>query len=278
VLVASRQEPNTQHITTGQAILGISEAAASQSSPHRNKAKRRAEAAEYNRKQRYALKQRQMAQAMEAAEVQTRAGIKARAQHGESESAQSNMLEQAMDAARKELEVHLSAREDVEGWDAERESRILDATGTDFEALDHQARTLRRIQDLQGAVVLAEILHRGRLTSCETHWEERVLSLERLCDFWKRKWNGMAYWHERRLRMEMGLMVSQQDKHEYSEHIDFGITLLDGVRMLFSWIEGIRVPDDVAVVLGLSRRATNIAIDVSTGLERLRVHPYLEKK
>jgi hypothetical protein len=44
--------------------------------------------------------------------------------------------------------------------------------------------------------------------------------------------------------------------------------------MLFSWVEGVWVPRDVAVVLKLSRRATSIAIDVSTGLERLWIYKH----
>jgi hypothetical protein len=189
----------------------------------------------------------------------------------EGDDGRSVSLQQAVHDARKELEVYLMAREGEGPRDVEHENRVLDATGTDFEALDRQASTLLRIKEIEGAVVLAEISHKQRLTPSERHWEERVLGLEQLLAIWKRKWDGMSYWQERRLRMELGLMVSERDWREYSEHVAFGETLRDGVTMLFSWLEGVRVPDDVAVVLSLSRRATNIAVDVSIGLERLRV-------
>jgi hypothetical protein len=153
----------------------------------------------------------------------------------------------------------------------EQESRILDATGPEFDDLDHHACILRRIEDLRRATALTTVVHKDEAIIPQEHWEERVLTLERLCDVWKREWHGMSHWEERRCMMEESSQASECDQRAYNKHVEFGLTLLHASQILFSWVEGIRVPNDVASILSLSRRATNVAIVVSIGLERLRV-------
>jgi hypothetical protein len=164
----------------------------------------------------------------------------------------------------------MAAQEEDARWE-EQEARILDATGTDFEDIDHHTSILDRINVLRRELALTVGSSEERLTTPEEHWEECVLVLEMLCDVWKWKWDGMSDWDEFRRTMQVSLLVLESDRREYEEHVDFGLMLLHASRMLFSWVEGIRVPDDVASVLRLSRRATNVAVVVSIGLEWLRV-------
>jgi hypothetical protein len=154
-----------------------------------------------------------------------------------------------------------------------RQARMLDAVGTSLEDLENHDMVLGRMKALERATTLAQAALRAKLCPRGAHWDKRVDELERLLDYWKRKWDGMAHWAERRHMMETGLLVDGERK-EYEQHIECGTTILNGSHMLFSWLEGVRIPEDLALVSSLYCRSTNIAVEVSTGLERLSIYKY----
>jgi hypothetical protein len=154
-----------------------------------------------------------------------------------------------------------------------RQARMLDAVGISLEDLEHHDMVLGRMKALGRATTLAQAASRAKLCSRGMHWDKRVDELERLSDHWRRKWDGMSHWAERRHMMENGLLTDEEER-EYEQHIEYGVTILNASHMLFSWLEGVGIPEDVALVISLYRRSTNIAVELATGLERLRVYKY----
>jgi hypothetical protein len=49
------------------------------------------------------------------------------------------------------------------------------------------------------------------MSPTERHWEESVLSLEQLCEGWKQKWDGMAFWEERCRIIELRKVVHERE-------------------------------------------------------------------
>jgi hypothetical protein len=172
-----------------------------------------------------------------------------------------------------------------------RQVRMLDAVGVSLEDLEYHDSVLGRMKALGRATTLAQAACRAQLCPRGAHWDKRVDELEKLLDHWRRKWDkrvdeleklldhwrrkweGMAHWAERRHMMETGLLVEEEIR-EYEQHVEYGITILNGSQMLFSWGEGVGIPEDLALVISLYRRSINIAIEVSTGLERLSIYKY----
>jgi hypothetical protein len=63
--------------------------------------------------------------------------------------------------------------------------------------------------------------------------------------------------------------VSTTVLKEYYHHLRFGLDILTGCHMIFSFEEEVRAPAEQEKVINLFRRAMSVAIEVGIGLERL---------
>jgi hypothetical protein len=138
--------------------------------------------------------------------------------------------------------------------------------------LDKELRVQDELDILQSAIVLTEASWNTHTLYSRQDVGERITSLEKMAESWKRTWGGMEYWSERRLMYVCG-QFNPSERADYDKHVEVGTLLLNGCRMLFNSVPLCTVPDDGRVI-ALARRAVATTAEVATGLERLRIHKY----
>jgi hypothetical protein len=139
--------------------------------------------------------------------------------------------------------------------------------------LDKELRVQEELDILQSAIVLTEASWNTHAVYSRQDVGQRITSLEKMAESWKRAWGGMEYWAERRMMYVCG-QFNRSEREDYDKHIEVGGLLLNGCRMLFSSVPLCTVPDDGRVI-GFARRAVTTTAEVATGLERLKIHKYV---
>jgi hypothetical protein len=138
--------------------------------------------------------------------------------------------------------------------------------------LDKELRVQEQLEMLQSAITLTEASWRSHAAYSKQDVGERATSLEKMAESWKRTWDGMEHWDERRLKYICGQLDSSE-RQDYDKHVEVGTLLLNGCQMLFNSVPLCTIPDDGRLI-AIARRAVSTTADVATGLERLKIYRY----